>query len=376
MNKLPVEFVERMKTQLADDFSDFEKSLAEIAPTSIRLNSQKTTSEFNDLEKVAWHSEGRYLPERPIFTLDPAFHAGSYYVQEASSMFLKEIFTQKIDTKQPLRVLDLCASPGGKSTLIADLLNSESVLVANEVIKSRVGALKENLMKWGFPNYIVSSQDSEEMIELEGFFDVVLVDAPCSGEGLFRKDANAANEWSEENVRICSARQKRILRAAALLVAERGILIYSTCTYNAAENDENVKWIANSTELVVEKLENLPNEGIVSTEVGYQFYPHKTQGEGFYISVLRQKYSEEQFIKAKVRLNKLPKKYWNYLEPFIENTNDFEYFLKPEGTVIAIHTSLLDAYGTLLRALEKRSVGLEIGIFKGTDFIPIYECKQ
>ena len=241
-----------------------------------------------DFEKVPWHPQGYYLNERPSFTLDPVFQAGGYYVQEASSMFVAEAVRQTMDTSKPLRVLDLCAAPGGKTTTLAAELTENSFLMANEVIKSRIPALKENLLKWGFTNYVVTNHDPETMAELEGFFDVVLVDAPCSGEGLFRKDDEAAKEWSVQHVELCSARQKRILKAAAFLVAPNGVLVYSTCTYNAQENDENVAYITKITEL--ERIDlSLPTEfGIQATQGGAQFYPHKLKGEGFYLAVFRQ----------------------------------------------------------------------------------------
>lgn len=367
---LPQPFVERMKQQLGNEFEDFEKSLQENAPISIRLNPRKYNNSFETNEKVKWNENGRYLPERPVFTLDPLFHAGTYYVQEASSMFLNYAIAAQLDLNRPLRVMDLCGAPGGKSTLLASLLNDESLLVANEVIKSRVGVLKENLQKWGFANYIVANQDTEEMVELDGFFDIVVVDAPCSGEGLFRKDSNATSEWSLVNANLCVARQKRILQAAAMLVAEGGYLFYSTCTFNPEENDENVRWLEQITDLKMEKLAKLPANEIVETAYGYQFFPHKTKGEGFYLSILKQTYSDENYIRSKVKLPKLSKKQVELVEPYIKNADEFEFYLKPDNTIVALRKALLDDYGTVFRALTKRSSGIEIGTIKGTDFIP------
>jgi len=174
-----------MQHILGAEYSAFAESLEQETPTAIRLNPQKKVTHDalfdQETESVKWNADGRYLPKRPSFTLDPAFHAGAYYVQEASSMFVAEAVKQTLDFNKPLRVMDLCAAPGGKTTLLASFLNEKSLLVANEVIKSRVAPLKENLEKWGFPNYIVSNHDPEDMIDLEGFFDLVLTDAPCSG---------------------------------------------------------------------------------------------------------------------------------------------------------------------------------------------------
>jgi NOL1/NOP2/sun family putative RNA methylase len=369
--QLPEKFLQNIQELLGDDSAAFVEALATKSPVSIRLNPTKSFDGFESNEAVQWNSAGRYLPERPIFTLDPAFHAGAYYVQEASSMFIAEALKQTIDFDKSLMIMDLCAAPGGKTTTIASLLNEESIIVANEVIKSRVGVLKENLEKWGFPNYIVTSHDAEEMIEMEGFFDVVLVDAPCSGEGLFRKDPNAINEWSEENVAICSARQKRILQAAALLVKPNGILIYSTCTYNEAENQQNTDWICQTNDFEAVKLK-LPAEWqITETKSGYQFFPHKTKGEGFFCSVLKKTQGDTFFIEARIKLNRLPSKYLDEIKNWLHSPADYEFYLKSDQlTIVALKRSLATEYGTIIRGFSKRSSGLEIGMFKGTDFIP------
>ncbi len=370
--KLPEEFESQMKEMLQDSFPAFQSTvLAGDSPVSIRLNSgKKYDFDLGTNDQVAWNSDGYYLSERPVFTLDPAFHAGAYYVQEASSMFIKEALIQHIDFQMPLKVLDLCAAPGGKTTLIADLLNEDSLLVANEVIKSRVGGLKENLQKWGFVNYLVTNHDSEEFADLEGFFDLVLVDAPCSGEGLFRKDEDASSHWSPDAVQMCSARQKRILQAAAYLVAPNGHLVYSTCTYNNKENIENVDWLINNHDFEYKSLKILPEWGIVDKKVGYQFYPHKLRGEGFFVSVLQKTFTSEDFPQAKIKLNKLPTKQKETLRAWITDFENFEYYLKPDNGIIAIPLSLISEYGTVLKALFKRSSGFEIGEFKGNDFIP------
>jgi len=184
--------------------------------TSIRLNPLKSKDTLlptaNDQlpTKVPWTTNGYYLKSRPSFTLDPFFHAGAYYVQEASSMFLEQAMRQTTDLSQPLLVLDLCAAPGGKSTLLQSLISRHSLLVSNEVIQSRVNILKENVIKWGSENMVVTHNDPKDFSKLTGLFDVLVVDAPCSGSGLFRRDADAVSEWSESNVQLCSQRQQRI----------------------------------------------------------------------------------------------------------------------------------------------------------------------
>jgi 16S rRNA C967 or C1407 C5-methylase (RsmB/RsmF family)/NOL1/NOP2/fmu family ribosome biogenesis protein len=368
---LPEAFKENIKSRLGADYEAFIESLITPSPTSVRLNPFKKNTPLAEGAEVLWHPEAYYLPERPVFTLDPAFHTGAYYVQEASSMFIAEAVKQTVDLSKPLRVLDLCAAPGGKTTLLASLLNENSILVANEVIKSRVGVLKENLEKWGYANYIVANEDPEEMINLEEFFDVVLVDAPCSGEGLFRKDPEAVNEWSENNVNVCTARQKRILQAAAMLVAPKGILLYSTCTYNEKENQQNVAWFTQVADFEKVKL-NIPSEwNIDESKGGYQFFPHKVKGEGFFLSVFRKQPNlpiREQGVK--IKLNKLPNRQIDSVKKYLNSPDDFELFIKNEGTVIAINKNVIKDFGIVLWAIEKRSSGLEIGLMKGNDFVP------
>ncbi|MFN3589964.1 MAG: methyltransferase RsmF C-terminal domain-like protein [Spirosomataceae bacterium] len=372
---LPAAFVSQIEAQLGAESVAFFEAIAQQPPVSIRVNPRKGTENLPDLlptdfEKVPWHPNGYYLPERPSFTVDPVFQAGGYYVQEASSMFVAEAVRQTMDTSKPLRVLDLCAAPGGKTTTLAAELTENSFLMANEVIKSRIPALKENLLKWGFTNYVVTNHDPETMAELEGFFDVVLVDAPCSGEGLFRKDDEAAKEWSVQHVELCSARQKRILKAAAFLVAPNGVLVYSTCTYNAQENDENVAYITKITEL--ERIDlSLPTEfGIQATQGGAQFYPHKLKGEGFYLAVFRQKGRGYNRVDAKVKLNQVRQRQLEKAITWLKESSKFQYFLKNEGTIVALRKENLADYGKVFYALSKHSSGFEIGLFKGEAFIP------
>ncbi len=282
----PLAFSERMKASLGAEFDAFVAAHDAPPPVSLRLHPQKGNTLFVENERVAWHPDGRYLPERPVFTLDPHFQAGAYYVQEASSMFLLEALRQTCDLSKKLRALDLCAAPGGKSTLLLSAIRADSLLLANEVIQSRVPALRQNMEKWGCPNGSVSHHDPADFSRLRHFFDVVLVDAPCSGEGLFRRDANACKEWSERNVEQCSARQRRILADAFPLLKPGGVMIYSTCTFNFLENENNVKWLAGEG-LEYLPLQIDPSRGIVTEGWGYRFYPNRVKGEGFFIACLR-----------------------------------------------------------------------------------------
>ena len=370
-----------MQTQLGPAFPDFQTALTEPTPVSIRINPRKAVYDTTGLDPVPWCAEGYYLPERPSFTLDPLFQAGAYYVQEASSMLLSEALRQTVNLNRslrqyPLRVLDLCAAPGGKSTLLASALSADSLLVCNEVIRSRVSVLHENLDKWGCPNVVVSNHDPDDMANLAGFFDVVLVDAPCSGEGLFRKDPDAVQEWSEESVQLCSARQKRILSAASSLLDEGGILIYSTCTYNDLENLNNVRYLTGkgfeNRSLTLPADWNIVEKNVEGA-VGYQCYPNRVRGEGFFISVFQKK-----TFTATVKLDARTFRSIRALRPreaasaarWLQHPADFSYWEKPNGAVMALPKSLEKTFLFLDVALRSKGFGLDMGQFKGQDFIP------
>jgi NOL1/NOP2/sun family putative RNA methylase len=275
-------------------FTALHQSVDQV--TSIRINKIKNgqwTTGNEQYEPVPWSSTGYYLSQRPSFTLDPLFHAGAYYVQEASSMFLEQALKQSVDLSKPLKVLDLCAAPGGKSTLIQSLISKESLLVSNELIKSRVNVLSENITKWGADNVIVTNNDPQHFQRLQNYFDVIVVDAPCSGSGLFRKDPEAIKEWSENNVEHCCHRQKRILADVFPALKEGGVLIYSTCSYSIEEDEAIGDWMFEQLALGGLQLAIDDNWKIVKTVSeknkisGYRFYPDKLKGEGFFICVLR-----------------------------------------------------------------------------------------
>lgn len=285
----PIEFEKRMQAQLKEEWEPFVQTHQTVPPTSIRINPHKINS-WNE-NKIPWTDFGYYLKERPAFTFDPLFHAGTYYVQEPSSMLLEQAVKQTLDLSKPLRVLDLCGAPGGKSTHLLSLLAKDSLLVSNEVIRSRAQVLAENIVKWGCNNVVVSNNDPEVFQKLPGFFDLIVVDAPCSGEGLFRKDPEAMREWSTDNAVLCSHRQRRILKDVWPALKENGILIYSTCTYNPEENENNLAWLAQqeSIEQIPIKLE--PDWKVKSVKagklIGYQCFPHTVLGEGFFFSAIR-----------------------------------------------------------------------------------------
>ena len=283
-----------MQHQLGAEYPSFIESMHRDAPPAIRVHPKRTDFPWHTEgagKPVPWCKAGVILPSRPSFTLDPLFHAGCYYVQEASSMFTGEAFRQLVPADKPLRVLDCCAAPGGKSTHIAGMLHPDGLLVCNEVIRSRVPALTSNLDKWGYANTVVTSSDPGSFSSLTGFFDVILLDAPCSGEGLFRKDHGAIAEWSPANTTLCAMRQQRILDSVWPSLREGGLLIYSTCTFNPEENEGNIQTFAEQHGGHGEALTLHPDWNIrtitAGSCTGYKFYPHLVEGEGFFLAAIR-----------------------------------------------------------------------------------------
>ena len=287
MSLLPSAFENRMNRILGPEFKPFILSIASSVNHSVRLNEKKTGTVAGE-NQVPYCTSGYYINDRPVYTLDPSFHAGAYYVQESSSMFLEQFISHL--GKRKLRVLDLCAAPGGKSTHLTSLLSEDSLLVSNEVIHSRALILSENLKKWGNPNVVVTCNDPKDFSRLPGFFDLIVVDAPCSGEGLFRRDKQAICEWSESNADLCAQRQKRILADIWPSLAENGMLIYSTCTFNPSENEENISWLSSFASVEAVHLEIQDEWGIVTSDANgipcYRFYPHRVKGEGFFTAAV------------------------------------------------------------------------------------------
>lgn len=294
MNTFPEAFVRQTNELLRDEAAAFFRSLETPAPVSIRFNPLKPIPRqelpFRELfdGRVEWCEQGVYLRERPSFTLDPAWHGGGYYVQEASSMFLAHALRQ-VAGEKPVRVLDLCAAPGGKSTLGIGVVAEGSLWVANEVVAGRAAVLKENMVKWGSERVVVTRGDPSRFASMPGAFDLVLVDAPCSGEGMFRKDRRAVEEWSERNARACEERQRRIAKEAWACLSPGGHLIYSTCTYRPGENERVLEWLAGQPGARPVEISH-DFAGIAAGDSSlpcYRFYPHRTRGEGFFTGALR-----------------------------------------------------------------------------------------
>lgn len=295
---LPDDFCNQMRSQFSEaEYTEFMNSMNEACPVSIRLNplKQEQTDCKIQGEPIPWCKDGIYLSERPSFTMDPLFHAGAYYVQEASSMFISYLcnwIKQQGEWDMPINALDLCAAPGGKSTLLYSELPDHSLLIANEIMPKRAQILKENMHKWTMGvtkdiNVYVTNNKSEDFKKAgKDLFDFILCDAPCSGEGMFRKDSKAIEDWSLSNVNMCQERQRDIVTTIWPTLKDGGYMIYSTCTYNYKEDEDNVKWI--SEELGADIIDlDVPKEWGISESPFFHFYPHMTKGEGFFCALLR-----------------------------------------------------------------------------------------
>lgn len=347
-------------------------SLQSESSISIRKNIRKMPSHLNG-EQVPWCPEGLWLNERISFTLDPFFHAGTYYVQEASSMILHEALKSVVDFNKDIIVLDACASPGGKTTQLLDHLSLNSVLVSNEVIKTRIPALHHNVSKWGTHNFIITNADVEVLAKSNVAFDLIVVDAPCSGEGLFRKNKKSVQEWSVENCHLCAARQKKILASAMQLLKPGGILFYSTCTLNKDENEHNMIWLKQYFQVEFPPLPHLTKfnlHHILEKDTsGYYFLPPDQKSEPFFFSVIQKKESaHNSFVKNKNKPQAIDRKLADLVIPEMKNhiiTYGSSVFLRNPQTQNLIESNWLK--GNIW------SVGRKIADLKGKDIIPDIE---
>lgn len=375
MLPLPEKFVERVLSDLGDaEGRALCAALDTVPVVSVRLNPAKGADVPEGGERVPWSRGGYYLRERPQFTLDPAFHTGAYYVQEAGSQFVEYLLAGQ--EMQGRRVLDLCAAPGGKTTLYASLVGREGLVVANEIDHRRAQVLADNVRKWGMGNVAVTVCEPKQLADFEGWFDVVAVDAPCSGEGMFRKDEAARTEWSEGNVRVCAVRQAEILRQAWRALRTGGTLLYSTCTFNRAEDEEVLAAFAEELgdELIAAPaVEVDPAWGVVCGEVGpfqtFRFYPHKTRGEGFFAAVA----CKSPLTGGRMRTPKARRAVFanisrsdeRELTRWVENPASM-YFLRVGDTCYAYPRAQVEAVRSLSEVVPVICSGVEMGqIFKG-----------
>lgn len=399
---LPQAFIDQMTELLGPSEAEALCRAITTTPTvtSIRTNTLKNAVCPHG-ETVPWCSTGRYLAERPQFTLDPLFHAGAYYVQEASSMFIEQAWntilaheSNTVDTSgtPPIggrwkgALLDLCAAPGGKSTLWRSLLPDGCLLVANEPIRQRAQVLAENMTKWGHPDVVVTSVYPEEFAPLGSFFDVIAADVPCSGEGMFRKDEQAREEWSPEAVIACAERQWQIISDVWPALRQDGYLVYSTCTYNAEEDERMVARICHELGAEVVPIATDPAWGIVEGKsftredgrqvaLGYHFYPHRTKGEGIYMCLLRK--TSEAPIRGGGKKDKKNKKgskpnssngsvrNGSAVAQWLADSADFKLFAPEEAFVGAVRQSIYDDVIAVTSTVRALTAGILLAEARG-----------
>lgn len=394
MMKLPLEFIGSMETCLGDEIGPFLAALDGEPVVSIRLNPVKTNPDTKLLvptDPVPWSRWGYYLDGRIPFTFDPLLHAGIYYVQEASSMFVEHVTRELL--VEPVVCLDLCAAPGGKSLALLSALPKGSLLVANEVVRQRSNVLAETMIKQGYPHAMVTNNSAADFGRLSHAFDLVLVDAPCSGEGMFRKDEVAVAEWSQDNVTRCAERQKSILNDVWPALKPGGFLLYSTCTFNVIENERVVLELARVTGARFVQVETEAEWGIAPSfderTPGYRFFPHRTRGEGFSLFILQKSWGEQQ--PGEDQQPREEQKSWGAVErnrkkkgnkgqsqflkepsaftPFLRYPDAFR-FLQCGDRVFALPAEHAETMADLAERLKVVTMGVEVGEVKGGDVIP------
>lgn len=378
---LPQDFIDWVRAAFGDSFEDFVSSLSSTPSVSVRLNGVKSSEIKDELLSslpvdcvVPWCQGGYYLQSRPSFTLDPLLHAGAYYVQEASSMIVSHIVRQFVT--ESVRFLDLCAAPGGKSTLLLDTLPEGSLLVCNEYVRQRSYILAENITKWGRSNAVVTSCDASSFASLGPVFDAMLVDAPCSGEGMFRKDEVAVSEWSRENVAQCAERQRDILSSAWTALKPGGLMIYSTCTYNEQEDEQMVDFIKDTLGAELLPIDIDQSWGITDSGRGLHFYPHETRGEGLFIAALRKhgeltSAPEVSYVRKTKRKDKAAQSQKVDVEALRWLTSTENYEVMPhKERFVAIPVAHADFIRRMLPFVNVMNCGVALGALKGKTFIP------
>ena len=375
MIALPIAFTERMREQLGcEEAESLFAALETASPVAVRLNPAKSGGEgvWSDGEAIAWSKNGRKLKARPSFTLDTAFHAGAYYVQEAASQFIDYVIAG--EELRGKRVLDMCSAPGGKTTIYSTAVGVEGLVVANEYVRSRANVLADNVRKWGMGNVLVTNNAPEHLSQFEGWFDLVAVDAPCSGEGMFRKEEVAREDWSDEAVKMCAARQLSIVREAWRSLRDGGLFIYSTCTFNDEEDEGVLNAFIEESGDVFEpsrEIEIDENWGIVTGNVGafqtFRFFPHKTDSEGLFVAVARKNESTPQRTpkSRKKVLQDVDKASRKELSRWLMEADNYAFAMAGD-TIYAYHDEQYKAVQALSEGLTAIYSGVAMGqIFKG-----------
>lgn len=341
--------------------------------TSIRLNPFKRTEPTYDLvDMVPWCTDGFYLRERPVFTLDPLFHAGCYYVQEPGSMFLGYALKHFLGDLSGKAVLDLCAAPGGKSTHLNSLIGPEGLLVSNEITRGRVPALVHNLGKWGTLNSVVTNSDPAAFAALGGLFDVMVADAPCSGSGLFRKQPEAIAEWSEANVMMCGRRQRQILGDALPALKEGGLLFYSTCSYSVEENEDIVNWLVGSHGMKYLPIQADPAWNLADTGAGIRFYPDQARSEGFFCAVLLKTTDSPNSPRSRRHVSPASKAQQTIASPLFSHEQGRFGCIK--NNLHFLTERVTEFIDLAADKLYLRKAGHYVGEIKGSDLVPSQEA--
>ena len=370
--ELPVDFLPLMQQQWGAQMAEeLCASLSATDPSvSVRLNPQKAPVSHLPYERVPWCPNGYYLPLRPAFTFDPLLHAGAYYVQDASSMFLSHIIGQYVSA--PVVALDLCAAPGGKSTLLRSCLPQGSLLVSNEPMRQRAQVLAENMIKWGNPYTVVTQNYPADFTPLSNFFDLIVTDVPCSGEGMFRKDEQAIRDWSLQNVDLCWRRQRDILQSIWPTLKPGGLLVYSTCTFNRFEDEDNVQWIA--SHLGAEVL-SVPVQTHWNICGEYHFLPGRIRGEGQFMAVLRkdagngnaQPYNARPFKMSPAKSEPKALRQWV--------GDGFSFFMEKDEYQ-AFPAEYMPQLAALRSGLNVLASGVRLAVMKGKDWQPSHSLAM
>ncbi len=407
------DFIEQINTLLpGDEASALLQAIVTTEPvTSVRFNGSKGFVPPVWLERVPWCETGAYLGERPPFTFDPHFHAGSYYVQDASSMFIYHVIKSLV--RGPVHYLDLCAAPGGKTTAALQALPQGSVVVANEIVTPRAQVLRENIIKWGHGNCMVTNDSPKTLGKLANTFDIIAADVPCSGEGMFRKDDEAVSQWSPQLVAQCAARQREILRDIWPALKPGGLLIYSTCTYNLDENERMALFIARElgacfVEITVETSWNITGDLSCNAQCAmhnaqwtpqygnripcYRFLPHKTRGEGLFMCVLRKMLNAEcRMLNAQCTMHNAQCRIQNSRSPIsvprspikkipkeASSWLDGDYELsETNGIITATNKHLKDFISINSNKLHIiKGLNIELGTIKGNKVVPSHQLAM
>ena len=378
---IPALFSDQLRELLPTEAEALLASLDEEASVSVRLNQRKPETPPASLpigEAVPWAKPvGFYLDGRPAFAADPLWHAGVYYVQEASSMLLRLV--APLLGEEPLRALDLCAAPGGKSTLLLDLLPEGSTLVSNELVRSRAQILAENIQKWGGVHSVVTSTEPQRLGRLREQFDFILVDAPCSGEGMFRKEEEARRQWTPRLVESCARQQREILDDIWPALAPGGLMVYSTCTFNRQEDEDMLAYLVEELGAEPVALPDLPEPitpSPLSSYPCYRMMPHRLRGEGLFMAVVRKPDAEVGSARSKPTRSKskpnpkLPQEVLRWLTP--ELRGDVTLQSLPDGTLTAIPSALYPIVEALQGAkIPILTSGIPLAEVKGRDFLPL-----